>query len=65
MANVKQAQQMIPLITREITFGQQVNELVVGVNIFDLDFGVQINSTNSLTQLCGFGIRVSLSGSFP
>ena len=44
MANVKQAQQMIPLITREISFGQNVSELVFGVNVFDLDFGVQINS---------------------
>ena len=35
---------MIPFITREITFGQQVSDLVVGVNIFDLDFGFQINS---------------------
>ena len=44
MANVKQPQQMIPLITREISFGQNVSELVFGVDVFDLDFGVQINS---------------------
>ena len=35
---------MIPLITREISFGQNVSELVSGVDVFDLDFGVQINS---------------------
>ena len=44
MANVKQAQQMIPLITREISFGQNVSELVFGVDVFDLDFGIQIDS---------------------
>ena len=44
MANVKQAQQMIPLITCEISFGLNVCELVFGVDVFDLDFGVQINS---------------------
>ena len=46
MANVKQIQQMIPLITREISFGQSVSELAFGVDVdvFDLDLGVQINS---------------------
>ena len=44
MANIKQAQQMIPLITREISFGLNVSELVFGVDVFDLDFGVQISS---------------------
>ena len=44
MANVKQAQQMIPLITWEIPFGQNVSKLVFGVDVFDLDFGIQINS---------------------
>ena len=44
MTNVKQAQQMIPLITCEIPFGQSVCELVFGVDVFDLDLGVQIVS---------------------
>ena len=44
MANIEQAQQMIPLITCEISFGQHVSELVFGVDVFDLDFGVQINA---------------------
>ena len=42
MANVKQAQQMIPFITSETSFGQIVSKLVFGV--FDLDLGIQINS---------------------
>ena len=44
MANIEQAQQMIPLITCEISLGQYVCELALGVNVFDLDLGVQINS---------------------
>ena len=44
MANVKQIQQMIPLITCEIAFGQNVSKLVFGVDVFDSDFGIQINS---------------------
>ena len=44
MANIKQSQQMIPFITCEIPFCQDVCELVFGVGIFDWDFGVQINS---------------------
>ena len=44
MANVEQAQQMIPLITCEISFGYNVSKLVFGVDVFDLDFGIQIDS---------------------
>ena len=50
MANIEQAQQMIPLITCEISFGQNVSELVFGVDVFDLDFGVQINSIKQLIK---------------
>ena len=35
---------MIPFVMCEVSFGQNVNELIFGVNIFDLDFGVQIDS---------------------
>ena len=44
MANVKQAQQMIPFVTCEISLCQYVCELVFVVNVFDLDFRVQIDS---------------------
>ena len=44
MANIEQILQMIPLITREISFGQNVSELDFGVDVFDLDFGVLIHS---------------------
>ena len=44
MPNVKQTQKMIPFITCEISLGQYVCELVFGVNVFDLDFWVQIDS---------------------
>ena len=56
----EQAKKMVPLITCETTFGQHVSKLVLGVNIFDLDFGFwSPYQTTSLTQLCGFGIRGS------
>ena len=35
---------MIPLISRETSFGQDASELVLGVHKFDLDFGFQIGS---------------------
>ena len=44
MANIEQSQQMIPLITREISFGQNVSKLVFGVNIFDLNLWFQDDS---------------------
>ena len=36
--DVARTKKMVPFITREITFGQHVSKLVLGVNIFDLDF---------------------------
>ena len=44
-------------------FGQHVRKLVLGVNILDLDFGVQVNSVKQPVkkQLCGFWTRVSSS----
>ena len=44
MADVKQTQKMIPLVTCEVSIGQHLCELVFGVNVFVLDFGVQIDS---------------------
>ena len=44
MANIKQNQQMIPFITCETALCQDVCKLVLGVNIFDLNLGVQIDS---------------------
>ena len=44
MADVEQTQKMIPYITREISLCQYVCELVLGVNVFDSDLGIQINS---------------------
>ena len=44
MADVKQTQKMISFITCEISLGQYVCELVLGVNAIDLDLVVQIGS---------------------
>ena len=52
-----QGQQMIPLITREISFGQNVCELVFGVDVFDLDLGIQINSIEQSIKSNSVGSR--------
>ena len=44
MADIEQAQQMIPLITCEFSLAQYVCELVFGVHVLDLFFWVQVNS---------------------
>ena len=44
MADIEQGQQMIPFITCEIPLCQDVCKLVLGVDVFDLDFRVQVNS---------------------
>ena len=62
MANVKQTQKMIPLVTREISLCQYVCEFFSGVDVLDLDFGVPIDS---IEQLCGFWKHVSLWDFFP
>ena len=48
MADVQQIQQMIPFIMCEIHLCQDVCELVLGVDVFDLDFGVKINSIEQI-----------------
>ena len=44
MADIEQSQQMIPFITCETALCQDVCKLVLGVNVFDLNLGVQIDS---------------------
>ena len=44
MADVEQREKMVPFITCEISLCQYVCQLVLGVNVFDLDLGVQIDS---------------------
>ena len=44
MAHVIQTKKMISCITCEIPLGQYVCVLVFCLNVFDLDFGVQIDS---------------------
>ena len=41
MTDIEQMKKIIPLITREVPFGQDVYELVFGINVTDLDFEVQ------------------------
>ena len=35
---------MVPFITCETAFRQNVGELVFGINVFDFDFGIQVHS---------------------
>ena len=44
LADGEQMKKIVPLITCEISFGQFVSALVIGVNAMDLNFGVQIDS---------------------
>ena len=57
MANIKQGQQMIPFITCEISLCQDVCKLVLGVDVFDLDFGVQIDSIERPIKSNSMGSR--------
>ena len=50
MANIEQIKKIIPVITREISFGQDVCELVFGVNVTDLDSGDQIDPVTQPIQ---------------
>ena len=50
MADVEQTQKMIPFITCEISICQCVCELVLGVNVFDLDLGVQLILSNNQSR---------------
>ena len=43
MADIAQMKTIVPLTTREITFGQDVCDLMFGVNVTDVDLGFQIN----------------------
>ena len=44
MADVQQTEKMAPLITCEVPFSQHVSELFFGVNIFDLNLRIEIDS---------------------
>ena len=60
--DVQQTKKMIPLITCNTTIGKHVSELVLGVHMFDLDFGWNQESSCQTTnpkQLCGFLKRIS------
>ena len=45
--DVEQMKKMVPLIAHAITLSQHVSKLVLDVNVFDLDLGVQIDLSNN------------------
>ena len=57
--DVQEMKKMVPLITCETSFSQNVQKLIFGVNKFDLNPGIQISSINQL-RLCESLPRVSL-----
>ena len=40
MADVEQMKKIVPFVTHEIAFGQNVCELMFGVDVPDLNFGI-------------------------
>ena len=42
--DIREMQQVVPLIPRETAFCSNVCELVIGFDILDLDFWVQVDS---------------------
>ena len=63
LTDMEQVQQMIPLITCEVSFSQNVSKLVFGVDVLDLDFGGPdwFDWTTNQAQLSGSWKHVSLS----
>ena len=45
--STKHRKKITPTITRETAFSQQISEFVFGINIFDLDLGVEVHSFNN------------------
>ena len=44
MVHIEQTQQMIPLVACESSFCQDIGKLFFGVDVFEMDFGIQIFS---------------------
>ena len=57
---LNKTQKMIPFVTCESSHCQCVCELVLGVNVFDLDLGVQIDSTGATLWVLETGLIVVL-----
>ena len=61
MADVEQTKNIIPFVTSEITFGQNVCELMFGISVSNLNFRIKIPSmrkpasreiTSASVELC-------------
>ena len=50
MADVEQLKKIIPFVTCEITFGQNVCKLMLGVNVSNLNFRIKINPVKQPIQ---------------
>ena len=65
MADIEQTQHMIPFVTCEISFGENVGKLVFGVNVIDLDLGVQVDSIEQPIKRNSVGPRPMSHGGTP
>ena len=52
---LEQTEKVLPFFTGECAFSQHVCELVVGVNVFDLNIGVQTDSVEQTIQCHSVG----------
>ena len=61
MADVEQTKKIVPFVTCEVSLCQYVCDLVFGVNVSDLNIGVQrwFYQTTNQEKLCGFLTHVS------
>ena len=50
MADVEQMKKIVPFVTCDIIFGQNVCELTCGINVSNLTFGIKINPVEQLVQ---------------
>ena len=50
MADFERMKKIVPFVTCELTFGQHVCSVVLGVNVTDLNLGVQIDPVKQPTQ---------------
>ena len=55
--NVEQTKKMIPFVTRKTAIGQNVGELVFGVNKFNLDLGFQVDPVEQPIKSNSVGSR--------
>ena len=60
---IEHTQWVLPLISRETSFGQNVSKLFIGVNLFGLDLGFQVDSVQQPINSNSVGVWTHVSSS--